>query len=119
MSVDRNYYVIAGYDLTSMETDKFDDWKWTEEGEDYTCYQRKGKIQFFYDPMSGNHLYFGYILADGDMYGYETSKFKVDDVNAIYSDVKAELVKLIEMGVITKDPRFIPEYQIIAFEECT
>lgn len=119
MGVVRNYYVIAGYDLTGMETDKFDDWKWTEEGEDYTCYQRKGKIQFFYDPMSGNHLYFGYILASGDMYGYETSKFKVDDVNAIYGDVKAELVKLIEMGVITKDPRFVPEYQIIAFEECT
>ncbi len=119
MSVNRNYYVIAGYDLTGMKTDKFDDWKWTDEGENYTCYQGKGKIQVFYDPMSGEHLYFGYILADGDMYGYETSKFKVEDVNGIYGDVKAELVKLIEMGIITKDPRFIPEYQIIAFEECT
>ena len=81
MSVNRNYYVIAGYDLTGMETDKFDDWKWSDEGEDYICYQRKGKIQFFYDPMSGGHLYFGYILACGDMYEYETSKFKVEDVN--------------------------------------
>lgn len=45
MSVDRNYYVIAGYDLTGMETDKFDDWKWSEDGEKYTCYHRKGKIQ--------------------------------------------------------------------------
>lgn len=117
MSVNRNYYVIAGYDLTGMETDKFDDWKWTEEGEDYTCYQRKGKIQFFYDPMSGSHLYFGYILvASGDMYGYETSKFKIDEVIKRFGDVKVELIKLIELGVIAKDPK---EYQIIAFEECT
>lgn len=119
MSVVSNYYVIAGYDLTGMETDKFDDWKWTDEGEKYTCNQTKGKIQLFDDPMSGCHLYFGYILASGDAYGYETSKFKVDDVNGIYGDVKAELVKLIEMGVITEDPNLIPEYQIIAFEECT
>lgn len=119
MSVDRNYYVIAGYDLTGMETDKFDDWKWTEEGEDYTCYQRKGKIQFFDDPMSGDYLYFGYILADGDEYEFEASKFKVDDVNGVYGEVKAELIKLIELGVISKDPRFNPDYQIIAFVECT
>ena len=33
MSVNRNYYVIAGYDLTEFKTDKFKDWKWTEEGE--------------------------------------------------------------------------------------
>lgn len=119
MSVDRNYYVIAGYDLTGMETDKFDDWKWSEDGEKYTCYHRKGKIQLFTDPMNGQYIYFGYILADGDMYEYETSKFKVEDINGVYGDVKAELVKLIEMGMFTKDPRFIPEYQVIAFEECT
>lgn len=117
MSISRNYYVIAGYDLTGMKTDKFDDWKWTDEGEDYTCYQRKGKIQFFYDPMSGNHLYFGYILADGDMYEYETSKFKVEDINNARDDVKNELSKLVDMGLI--NPKFILEYQVIAFEECT
>lgn len=119
MSVVSNYYVIAGYDLTGMDTDKFRDWKWSDEREKYICNQTKGHIQLFDDPMSGCHLYFGYILASGDAYGYDTSKFKVDDVNGIYGDVKAELVKLIEMGVITEDPNLIPEYQIIAFEECT
>lgn len=119
MSIVSNYYVIAGYDLTDMKTDKFCDWKWTDEGEKYTCNQAKGNIQLFDDPMSGCHLYLGHILASGDSYGYQTSKFKVDDINGIYGDVKAELVKLIEMGLITKDPKFIPEYQIIVFEECT
>lgn len=57
--------------------------------------------------MSGEHLYFGYILADGDMYGHETSKFKVEDVNGIYGDVKSELIKLIENGIITKDSSFV------------
>lgn len=117
MSISRNYYVIAGYDLTGMKTDKFDDWKWTDEGEKYTCNQIKGKIQFFDDPMSGSHLYFGYILADGDMYEYETSKFKAEDINNARDDVKNELSKLVNMGLI--NPKFILEYQVIAFEECT
>ena len=119
MSVDKNYYVIAGYDLSGMKTDKFNDWQWSDEGEKYVCNKVKGKIQLFDDLMSGSHLYFGYVLAIGDMYECETSKFKVDDVNTVYNDVKAELVKLIEIGIIAKDPCIIPEYQIIAFEECS
>ena len=62
MSMESHYYVIAGYDLTGCETDKFKDWKWTEKGEDYINNQCKGEIQFFNDPMSGSYLYFGYIL---------------------------------------------------------
>ena len=34
MSVSRDFYVIAGYDLTGWDTDKLRDWKW-EEGEEY------------------------------------------------------------------------------------
>lgn len=118
MSVDRKYYVIAGYDLTGCDTDKLRDWIW-EDGKEYMCNHVKGKIQLFDDPMSGTYLYFGYILASGDMYEYETSKFKVDVLNEVYGDVRAELNKLIEMGIITKDASFIPEYQIISFVECT
>lgn len=118
MSVYRNYYVIAGYDLTGMETDKFDDWKWTDDGEKYRCYQSKGHIQFFDDPMSGSYLYFGYILADGDQYDFSTTKFNVNDVNGVFGNVESELIKLIELGVISKSPQLKPKYQIIAFEEC-
>lgn len=122
MSIDRNYYVIAGYDLTGMETDKFDDWKWSTEGEDYVCYQSKGKIQFFYDQMSEEHLYFGYILAECSMYENDyVFKLNMSDItnisSIIHEEVKKEFVNVQEMGVIKKD--FIPEYQIISFVECS
>ena len=81
MSVVSNYYVIAGYDLTGMETDKFDDWKWTDEGEKMICYQKKGYIQLFDDPMNGSHLYLGYILASGDEYGFKTAKINLNEVS--------------------------------------
>ena len=110
--MEKNYYVIAGYDLTGWETDKFD-------GEKYMGYQSKGHIQLFDDPMSGSHLYFGYVLANGDEYDFDTTKFNVNDVNGVLGDVKSELIKLIELGVISMSPQLKPEYQIITFEECT
>lgn len=119
MSVERSYYLINGYDLTGMDCDKFDDWKWTDEGEDYFCYQRKGKIQLFDDPMSGSHLYLGYILAAGDQYGFETVKIDSEEIVRSNGYIKAELVKLQELGVVTKDPKFIPKLELIMFEECT
>jgi len=118
MSMESSYYVIAGYDLTGCETDKFQDWKWTEEGEDYINNQCKGEIQFFDDPMSGSYLYFGYVLADGDEYSFNTEMFDVSDIEQCSGKVKSELVKLQEMGIITKDPHFNPVFKIIVFEEC-
>lgn len=118
MSVSRCFYVIAGYDLTGYDTDKLRDWKW-EDGEEYMCYHSKGKIQLFDDPMSGNYLYFGYVLACNEMYEEDdVSKFKVDDITKVYGEVKSELIKLQELGVITKDHKFVQEYQIISFVEC-
>ena len=119
MSVDRDYYVIAGYDLTDLDTDKFDDWKWTDEGEKYFCYQRKGYIQLFDDPMCGSYLYFGYVLANCGEYNPETTKFDADAANQVEKDVKSELVKLIDLGVISKDSSLKHEYKVIMFEQCT
>jgi len=115
----KKYYAIAGYDLTGYETDKFNDWKYTKEGEEYTCYQRKGKIQLFDDPMCGEHLYFGYILVSGDEYEFKTTLFDLSDVTVVSRQISAELTKLQEIGVISKDPHFRPKIKIIAFEECT
>ena len=42
MSMERTSYVIAGYDLTEYVTDKYDEWRWTYEGEEYICNQIKG-----------------------------------------------------------------------------
>ena len=119
MSIDKNYYVIAGYDLTGQETDKFDDWKWTDEGEKYLCNQSKRHIQLFDDPMSGEHLYFGYVLANGDEYYFETTKFTIADIADVECIVYSQLVELQELEIITKDPKFKPEFRVIVFEECT
>lgn len=119
MSMDKNYYVIAGYDLTGWKNDKFDDWKWTDEGEKYICNQSQNHIQLFYDPMSGEHLYLGFILANGDEYYFKTFKFDTEIINQVQGYVKSELVKLIGLGVISADPKFNPKYEVIVFEECT
>lgn len=118
MSLEKNYYLINGYDLTDMATDKFNDWKWTSEAEDYMCCHRKGKIQLFDDPMSGEHLYLGYIFATGDEYDFETTKLDCGEITHSSDYVYGELIHLQELGVITKDPKFKPKLELIMFEEC-
>lgn len=119
MSMNKNYYVIAGYDLTDWKTDKYEDWKWTDEGEEYSCNHSKGNIQLFYDPMSGSHLYLGFVLAAGDEWGFRTENFDIELVTCVKNLVTSELIKLIGLGVIRKDPKFNPKYQVYVFEECT
>lgn len=116
MSIECNYYSIIGYDLIGCETDKFKNWKWTDEGEKYFCNQVKDEIQFFDDPMSECHLYFGYILACGDQYGVETVKRDINDVMNKLGLVTDAFVKLKELGVIQKDTD--RKCQFIMFEEC-
>lgn len=119
MSIERNYYVIAGYDLTDYKTDKYEDWKWNDEGQRFTCYQRKGNIQLFDDPMSGEHLYLGYILADGDEYDFETTKFNIAEIEGQYPYVTYKLQELQDIGVISKEAKLKGEdYRVIVFEEC-
>ena len=120
MSISRNYYVIAGYDLTGWETDQFEDWKWTDEGEEFTCNQIKGNIQLFDDPMSGEYLYLGYILAMGDEYEFETAKINLNEVKRQESYVYDKLKQFINNNIIDN---IIPsndfKYEVIVFEECT
>lgn len=83
MSISREYYVICGYDITGCKTDKFDDWQWTKEGENFTCYKRKGKIQLFTDPMCEDYLSLGYIFANMDEYD-DSGKYALDYMDIEY-----------------------------------
>ena len=117
MSVNKSYYVIAGYDLTDLETDKYRDWKWTDEGEQFLCNQVNGRVQLFDDPMCDGYLYLGHILAAGDEWEFKTTKFDILDVQNAFDDVTCALVRLRDVGVITNDPKHVPIFQIIAFVE--
>jgi hypothetical protein len=116
--MNKNYYVIAGYDLTGWVTDKYEDWKWSDDGEKYVYNQTENHIQLFDDAMNGEHLYLGFVLVSGDEHYFKTVKFDMEIVNQVQGYVKSELTKLIDLGVISKDPKFKPIYQVIVFEEC-
>ena len=117
MSIDTNYYVIAGYNLTKhINHDKYEDWMWSEEWENYTNYQNKGYIQLFYDPMNNNYLYFGYTLVSGNGWDFESDSFYMQDIEEVKQKIYEELLKLIEIGVIKNDA-LLEQYKVIAFVE--
>ena len=119
MSVNKSYYVIAGYDLTDIKTYRYEDWKWTDEGETFLCNQVDGNVQLFDDPMSDGYLYLGKILASGDEYNFTTAKFGVADIQSAFGDVARALDKLMDIGVINKYPENFPIFEVIVFEECS
>lgn len=97
MGMEATHYTIIGYDLTGCKTNKFDDWRWTEEGERFFAYQSKGYIQFFDD---GNYLYFGYILSENSEYGDRESMCSIGDIQRPIPYIKARLRGLVSDGVI-------------------
>lgn len=119
MSINKSYYVIAGYDLTEAMTDKYEDWKWTDEGEQYLCNQVNGRVQLFDDPMSGSYLYLGYVIASGDEYDFKTQTFNPWHVTDLKGDVDKVADELIACGVIDDKKSKYIRFQIIAFEECS
>lgn len=119
MSVSKEYYVICGYDITGCQTDKFEDWLWTKEGESFTCYHRKGKIQLFTDPMSGDYLYLGYIFANMDEYN-DSGKYGIDymGIESKFSDVREKLRYLVEIGAVTESVYYCTP-EVFMFVECS
>ena len=115
MSLNRNDYVIVGYDLTNFR-DVFytDDWAWNEENfNTYLANQSKGEIQLFSDPMDGVYLYFGYIVSANDEYDCETVKIGIADMERQKQYVDAKL-KQIGWNI----PAGLP-FQVICFAEYT
>lgn len=116
--MNKNCITIIGYDLSELKTERYDDWKWTEIGEQYIDYQRTGNIQIFDDPASSNHLYFGYIVGICDEYEDETQKLelKTNTIGEIEREIKRQLYNLINEGVIEESAKDLP-LQIISFVE--
>lgn len=119
MSVVQSCYVIVGVDLTGFKTNKYNEWKWTKEGENFTCYQSKGKTQLFDDPMNGEFLYLGYIFAAGDQYEFETVKVNLEEIEKQRPYVMEKLKQLVNMGVISEDiyESDSIKYELIVFDE--
>lgn len=118
MSIYKNYYVIAGYDLTEAVTDKYEDWKWTDEGEQYLCNQVNGRVQLFDDPMSDGYLYLGYVIASGDEYDFKTQTFNPWHVTDLKRDVDKVADELIKYEIIDCEKSKYIKFRIIVFEEC-
>lgn len=116
MGMEATHYAIIGYDLTTFQTNKFNNWKWTEEGEVYCNYQKKGYIQFFDDPASGNYLYFGYILTENSDFGDETSSYFMEDIQRQIPYVKSKLKELAKTGIISGNLVY-EKIQFISFVE--
>lgn len=114
MSMHAYHYVILGYDF-SNNRDKIidDDWKWTPEGEEWTCYASCGNIQMFTDINNGQDLYFGYVLATMDNEEDETIKISVEELM-----LKKELVDAAMCRMDLQFPNELPKFQIIIITDC-
>ena len=117
MSVDSKHYLIYGYDLKGKETDSFENWKWSDEGESFLCNQVPGEIQLFDDPMSGCHLYFGYVLASG--YAYDGGVTIISEEELINAKkLVQERLKYLEAIEVIRFNSFVQNPELIFFEEC-
>lgn len=115
MSNSYNYITIIGYNLTNFTTEKYQYWKWTDEWEDYTCYQSVGQIQIFDTGASSDEtIYFGYIVSNNEVYDYSTEELELEKINDIVESIKHELFELIDTGVVSEDAKYLNP-KIISF----
>ena len=112
MSVYKDTYVIFGYDLSRrndeiiteelVECDKY---------EAMVCNQRPGFVQLFTDPMSGSHLYAGYII--GKFEDDSDDKCVKVDLSSMERTKQSVDEQLFHWGIQIKDEPF----EIIMFNE--
>ena len=122
----REDYIILGFDFTPYREQIYTDgWRTDENIVQWKCYQSKGNIQLFTDPMSGLHLYFGYVLSAQDEYNNpETTKISLVDENMGYIEEifdkvmdalkESKLISQSMKDVITEDN--VP-FEMICFTE--
>ncbi len=123
MSMTREDYIILGFDLSPYREQIYtDEWRTDENIDKWECCQTKGNIQLFTDPMSGLHLYFGYILSAQDEYDNpETTKINlgIKDMEKMWEKVldafnETRLISEAMMEIIAEDN--IP-FEVICFTE--
>lgn len=116
MSLVGKYYTVAGYDFTAYEDIVVtEEWANDEKNEKYECYQIAGSIQLLSDPSGGNHLVWGYIIADGDEYDFDFQRIRVEELKKIKQRVDIELYK---SGLNFRNlPDDALEFKIMSFVE--
>ena len=116
MSLERNDYVILRYDLTTYMDTIYDDWSEDEENIDkWERNQKAGEIQLFSDPMSGDHLYFGYIVSSHKEWDLDiVTTVSVEDMLRMKQEVDD---KLYETGLDIDGIAEELEYNVICFTE--
>lgn len=118
MSTNCEIFLILGCDVDNYITEKYEEWRWSEEGERYTEYQAEEEMQFIEDGMCGMYNYFGYIISNiEDFYGKCTKELSNDVFNK-RDDIIAELKKLVDIGVLKEDV-LNKELKLILFNHCT
>lgn len=113
MSIHATHYTILGYDLSEKRSDMLNDkWLWSKTADEWTCNTSAGKIQLFTDPMDGNFLFFGYIVAAKDDEDDWTESIKIDEI--VNKKVLVDQA-LLQLGLPI--PKDLPNYKLICFTE--
>lgn len=119
MSMECTYYVIYGWDITSLvDGEKLEDYRWNHGGDEkYFCNQCSGHVQIWDGGASADHTYLGFCVWCAEEYNYDCDGFfdlkEFNDSCSIYDDIFGELVKY---GVIEKSKN-IGRPRIICFAE--
>lgn len=120
MSVSEEVFLIVGCDIKDCVTDKFKDWRWSDEGEEYECNAVNGNIQIIDDGMCGNYTYIGYIVANiKDHYSLIKEEIDVVNFDLHKKDVTNDIKHLADIGVLDKDKINDLEIEMILFVHCS
>lgn len=116
MSVERKTYLIFGYDLSDKRDELLrEEFMDNDENEKWYCNHRRGQVQMFDDPMSGEYLYYGYIAASFDEYDDAHEYITAFDTPGTFKDMVDAEVK--ELPDTWQKAIADAEFSIIAFVE--
>lgn len=126
MSMTREDYIILGFDLSPYREQIYtDEWRTDDNIDKWECCQTKDNIQLFTDPMSGVHLYFGYILSAYDEFDKPgVTKIGLRDEESKYMETIKDKVldalnetKLISESMMETIAKDNMPFEVICFAE--